>query len=111
MILIDKLHKNYFWSLGLLLIVGCDGFFGKISFNTNYKWVQGFRFEGSPQFTGIVPSYSLVDAQANYSIPEWNLLLKVGASNLLNNQVFQVYGGPVVGRMVYAQLIFDLEKK
>ena len=29
MIQIDKLHKNYFWSLGLLLIVGCDGFFGK----------------------------------------------------------------------------------
>ena len=82
-----------------------------LGWSVNYKWVESFLFEGSPQFTGIVPSYSLVDAQANYSVPEWNLLLKVGASNLLNNQVFQVYGGPVVGRMVYAQLIFDLEKK
>ena len=29
MIQINILHKNYFWSLGLLLIVACDGFFGK----------------------------------------------------------------------------------
>ena len=82
-----------------------------LGWSVNYKWIDSFLFEGSPQFTGVVPSYSLVDAQANYSIPEWNLLIKVGASNLLNNQVFQVYGGPIVGRMMYAQLIFDLGKK
>ena len=29
MIQINNLNKNYFWSLGLLLIIGCDGFFGK----------------------------------------------------------------------------------
>jgi hypothetical protein len=23
-------------------------------FNVNYKWVQGFTFEGSPQFTGQI---------------------------------------------------------
>ena len=35
----------------------------KISFNLNYKWVKGFEFEGSPQFTGYVPSYGLLDFQ------------------------------------------------
>ena len=30
----------------------------------NYKWVEGFLFEGSPQFTGSIPSYGLVDASA-----------------------------------------------
>ena len=27
-----------------------------------------FIFEGSPQFTGLIPSYGLVDAQINKSI-------------------------------------------
>ena len=31
--------------------------------NVNFKWIQGFLFEGSPQFTGFVPSYYLLDAQ------------------------------------------------
>ena len=31
----------------------------------NYKWVEGFLFEGSPQFTGSIPSYGLVDAQCS----------------------------------------------
>ena len=25
-------------------------------YNINYKWIQGFLFEGSPQFTGFVPT-------------------------------------------------------
>ena len=34
-----------------------------IGFNLNYKWVEGFIFEGSPQFTGRVPTYGLLDFQ------------------------------------------------
>ncbi|MEL7533283.1 MAG: TonB-dependent receptor, partial [Bacteroidota bacterium] len=33
----------------------------KLGFNVNYKWVQGFLFEGSPQFTGEIPTYYLLD--------------------------------------------------
>ena len=77
-------------------------------FSTNYKWVEGFVFEGSPQFTGEVPSYDQLDAQVNKTIPEIKATVKVGASNLLNNNSYQVYGGPRVGRMMYASLLFDL---
>ena len=77
-------------------------------FSTNYKWVEGFIFEGSPQFTGQVPSYSQLDAQINKQIPEIKATFKLGASNLLNNNSFQVYGGPRVGRMMYASLLFEL---
>ena len=74
----------------------------------NYKWVEGFVFEGSPQFTGIVPSYSQLDAQINKEIPELKAFVKIGASNLLDVQTFQVYGGPRVGRMMYISLQFDI---
>ena len=77
-------------------------------FSSNYKWVEGFIFEGSPQFTGQVPSYSQLDAQINKQIPELKATFKLGASNLLNNNSFQVYGGPRVGRMMYASLLFEL---
>ena len=88
-------------------------------FGINYKWIQGFVFEGSPQFTGTVPTYDMVDAQINYEVPKWDMTFKLGGSNILgimplfddgientqrsvfNNLNYQVYGGPFVGRMVY----------
>ena len=77
-------------------------------FNVNYKWVQGFLFEGSPQFTGFIPSYGLLDAQVNVTVDKIDTTFKIGASNLLDNQVFQTYGGPVVGRLAYASALFNL---
>ncbi len=85
--------------------------FKGFGFNVNYKWIEGFIFEGSPQFTGSVPTYGLLDAQVNKRIEKANLTIKIGASNLLNNQVLQVYGGPFVGRMIYTSLSFDWKDK
>lgn len=79
-------------------------------YSVNYKWQQGFVFEGSPQFTGGVPAYGMVDAQINKSFPKEKLTIKIGASNLLNNKVIQVYGGPRVGRLAYFSLLFDFSK-
>lgn len=79
-------------------------------FNVTYKWVQGFLFEGSPQFTGTIPSYSLVDAQINYHITKIKSTIKVGATNLLNNKVVTTYGGPEVGRLAYVSLLIQLDK-
>jgi len=78
-------------------------------FNINYKWIQGFEFQGSPQFTGPINSYGMVDAQINKTFLNLNTTLKLGASNLLNNKVFQVYGGPLVGRLAYVSLNFELK--
>lgn len=79
-------------------------------FNINYKWVQGFDFEGSPQFTGHIDSYDLVDVQVNRRFPRLYSTLKVGASNVLNNMHYEVYGGPKVGRVAYISLLFELNK-
>ncbi len=80
-------------------------------FNVTFKWVQGFDYEGSPQFTGNVPSYNLIDAQINYHVIAINSVFKLGASNLLNNKKFTVYGGPRVGRMAYVSITVDLTRR
>ena len=80
-------------------------------FSINYKWVEGFVFEGSPQFTGFVPAYDMLDAQINKYIPKWHATFKVGASNLLNKKNFQVYGGPRIGRLAYFSILVELDHK
>lgn len=99
---------------------------GHFGFSMNYKWVQGFLFEGSPQFTGIVPTYDMFDAQVSYRIPSDKITFKLGVSNLFGVQPFfqegsvgdrfenafnnlnaQVYGGPRVGRMAYFSILFE----
>lgn len=81
-----------------------------IGFNLNYKWIQGFRFEGSPQFTGDVDTYDIVDVQINYKLKSSKSTLKLGASNVLNNLVYQVYGGPLVGRLAYFSILVNISK-
>jgi iron complex outermembrane recepter protein len=106
-------------------------------FNVNYKWIEGFYYEGSPQFTGKVPTYDMLDAQINYRLPKISCTFKLGASNLLgitpflntidsngdeislgkrfnnafNNNNLQVYGGPHVGRLIYFSILFEPDKK
>jgi len=80
-------------------------------FNINYKWIDSFLFEGSPQFTGIIPQYDLLDAQINWTADRLNTTFKLGASNLLNNFTFQTYGGPRVGRLAYLAITYNWEKK
>lgn len=103
----------------------------KFGFAVNYKWIQGFVFEGSPQFTGEIPTYDMLDIQLNKVIPKIYTTLKIGVSNLIgiaplvkrnngsigdrfsdawNNNNFQVYGGPRVGRLAYVSLLFEFDK-
>ncbi len=100
-------------------------------FNINYKWVQGFLFEGSPQFTGEIKNYDLLDLQINKRITKLKTTVKIGAANLLslravaahiaknneyksgeaniwNNKHYEVFGGPQVGRLAYVQILVEL---
>jgi len=101
-----------------------------LGFGLNWKYVEGFVFEGSPQFTGAIPSYDMVDAQVNVRFPKLHATVKLGASNLFgvvplfdrnvpdgerldrvfNNNVYMVYGGPRVGRLAYLQFIYEFNK-
>ena len=76
-------------------------------FGVNYKWIDGYVFEGSPQFTGYVPSYYLVDAAITANFKKINTSVKLGASNLTDNRVYTVFGGPYIGRMAYVSVVYE----
>jgi outer membrane receptor protein involved in Fe transport len=77
----------------------------------NYKWVDSYFWEGSPQFTGPVPSFDLMDVQVNYTLKKSGINFKVGCANLLNNLHIEAYGGPLIGRMAYAAIQYEWAKK
>ncbi len=78
-------------------------------FNLTYKWIQGFEFQGSPQFTGTIPTYSLLDAQINWEVKSIYTTFKLGGSNLISKHNYQAYGGPGIGRMIYASIFIDVD--
>ncbi len=102
-----------------------------LNYGLNWKFIQGYTFEGSPQFSGPIPTYDMVDAQVSVKFPKPHLTVKVGASNLFglvplfdegvpdnervdrawNNDVHMVYGGPRVGRLGYVQLVYEFDKR
>lgn len=108
-----------------------DGERVKFGWGLNYRFIQGFTFEGSPQFTGALPTYDMLDLQMNLTWPQAHTMLKVGASNLLgvvplfdpdvpgderlerawDNEVLMVFGGPRVGRLGYVQLIYEFNNR
>jgi iron complex outermembrane receptor protein len=79
-------------------------------FNINYKWIHGFVFEGSPQFTGSIPTYSMLDAQISWEVQKIYTTFKIGGSNLVSQRNFQTYGGPGIGRMLYASVLINFDQ-
>lgn len=78
-------------------------------FNVNWHWQSSFDWFGT--FNGLRPgridAYSLVDMQLNKKLPRQGAVLKVGASNLFNNRIYQSYGSPAIGGLYYVSLTFD----
>ena len=84
-------------------------FLRNYSLSLSYKWVEGFQYEGSPQFTGFVPTYDLVDLQISKDIIELGATIKIGSTNIFNNLHYEVYGGPFIGRMTYCSILFSIK--
>jgi iron complex outermembrane receptor protein len=80
-------------------------------YGVNYKWVDFYMWEGSPQFTGPVPAFHIIDLQFHMNLLKYHLTLKAGASNALNNLHIEAYGGPAIGRLGYIQIIYQWDKK
>lgn len=91
----------------ILTVMGKD--LRYLGFSITWRWVHGFRFEGSPQFTGYVPSYGTLDGQISWrpaATPE--ITYKLGGTNLLGYRFYQAYGAPFIGRLWYVGVWVDL---
>jgi iron complex outermembrane receptor protein len=70
--------------------------------SARYRWVNAFPWSAGID-TGPVPSYSVVDLNANYRINRrWGVGLDV--ANLLNNVHYEMFGGDLLRRHALAYL-------
>jgi outer membrane receptor protein involved in Fe transport len=79
-----------------LSYAGAQGLDGNVSLRLvdGYQWAAGV-------FEGYVPSSELVNLSAGYRLNN-NLRIHAIATNLLDQQRFQLYGGSVIGRRILA---------
>uniref|UniRef100_UPI004049A352 TonB-dependent receptor n=1 Tax=Fulvivirga sp. TaxID=1931237 RepID=UPI004049A352 len=78
----------------------------KLGFKLTYRWQEAFVWESSFA-QGPVPSYSTLDGQISYRLPDLKSVLKLGGSNLLNQRYIQSLGGPNIGAIYYLSITFD----
>jgi outer membrane receptor for ferrienterochelin and colicin len=80
-----------------------------IGFDIAWRWQDAFDWVGT--FNQLVPgrinAYSVVDAQVSYKIHPIKSIVKLGASNLFNNRIYQAYGSPSIGAVYYVSIVFD----
>ncbi len=81
----------------------------KIGFNVAWRWQDAYDWYGTfnQMRPGRIEAFSVVDAQVNYKVLPIKSMIKIGASNLFNNQVYQAYGSPSIGGIYYISLTFD----
>ncbi|WP_221394772.1 TonB-dependent receptor domain-containing protein [Dyadobacter sp. NIV53] len=73
-----------------------------------YKWQSNY-YSQTFLVNGNVPSYSSLDAQITYRLPEVKCNIKIGASNLLNHYYRSFLGGPSVGGMYYVTVGYGIK--
>jgi iron complex outermembrane receptor protein len=81
----------------------------KIGFNLAWRWQDAYDWYGTfnQMIPGRIDAFSIIDAQVSYKMMPIKSMIKVGANNLFNNQVYQAYGSPSVGAIYYVSLTFD----
>ncbi|WP_299243639.1 TonB-dependent receptor [uncultured Aquimarina sp.] len=69
-------------------------------FNTSWTWSDAYFWEASFG-DGDVPSFNVVNAQINYTIPKLKAILKAGATNILGDEYFTAFGTGFIGSQYY----------
>ncbi len=88
---------------------GNSDVYQNIGFNVAWRWQDAFDWVGSfaELRPGRIDAYSIVDAQVSYKLPSIKSVVKLGANNVFNKQVYQAYGSPSIGALYYVSFTFD----
>jgi outer membrane receptor protein involved in Fe transport len=95
--------------LRTVLSVGNTGLGNKklIGFNVNWRWQKGFFYENDFA-QGDLPAYHVVDASINFKQPKTKSLIKLGATNLLNQNYRTAIGNPSIGGLYYISFAYNV---
>ncbi|MEO5500977.1 MAG: TonB-dependent receptor [Ginsengibacter sp.] len=76
-------------------------------FNVGYRWQDEVIYQ-SDFATGTIPAYQTVDGQVSYKLPAQKVLLKLGATNLLNQYYRNGFGNSSIGGLYYFSIGYNL---
>ncbi|HEY5462031.1 MAG TPA: TonB-dependent receptor [Hanamia sp.] len=79
----------------------------KYGFNITYRWQDDVNYQSSFA-NGIVPAYQTIDAQISYKFPAQNVLLKLGATNILNQYYRDGFGDASIGGLYYVSIGYNV---
>ena len=74
--------------------------FENFGFSVNYRWSDTYFWQATFA-DGDIPSYSVLDAQINYAVPDIKSVFKVGGSNILGEEYFSAIGTGAIGSIFY----------
>ena len=80
-----------------------------LGFSVNYKHQDAFLWQ-SELASGTVSAINTLDAQVSYRLQKLNLLVKAGGTNILNHYYYTFIGGPAVGGLYYANLVWEFAR-
>jgi iron complex outermembrane receptor protein len=78
-----------------------------LGFSSNFRWVDNYFWQ-SPFATGPVPSFHTLDLQINYALKKAHSIVRIGASNLYNNEHIEAFGAAQIGAFYYASWTVSL---
>lgn len=95
--------------LRTVLGVGNTGFGPKnlFGFNLSWRWQEGFFYENDFA-QGDLPAYHVVDAAISLKQPKIKSLIKLGATNLLNQYYRTAIGNPSIGGVYYISFAYNV---
>ncbi len=79
---------------------GNPNVFKNFGFNVNVRWQDDYLWE-STFHDAIVESRTVIDAQVNYTVPEWKSVFKIGGANLTGQEYFSAPGVGAIGSQYY----------
>lgn len=79
----------------------------KLGFNIAYRWQDAFFFQGDLA-TGNLPAVQTLDAQVSMKLPKTKSILKLGATNLLNQYYYNGVGNSFVGGLYYMSFGYNI---
>lgn len=83
------------------------GFEKRFGFNLAYRWQDDVAFQGDFA-NGVIPAYQTVDGQLSYKFPAQKVLLKLGATNLLNQYYRDGFGNATIGGLYYVSIAYNV---
>jgi outer membrane receptor protein involved in Fe transport len=83
--------------------IGIPEIMKQLSISMNVRWHDSYLYE-STFVDRMIPSNTVLNAQANYSMPKYKSVLKIGITNLFGDDYLQIPGSGLIGQQSYISL-------